>query len=132
MPLSLRMRARSCHRASSGRLTDLHRHAAAITLTEKDVVLLAPAAATWFERGATPAALRHAFTDGLPQPLKRPAKLLRYRLTALVPPRRPRSSPPSCSRTATAATGPSAPPSRATAASAARKRPVIRTPRSLS
>ncbi|MFE6491466.1 helix-turn-helix domain-containing protein [Streptomyces sp. NPDC057748] len=73
-------------RAATALLTDLHRHAAAITLTEKDVVLLAPAAATWFERGATPAALRHALTDDLPQPLKRPAKLLRYRLTALVPP----------------------------------------------
>ncbi|MEU2132890.1 helix-turn-helix domain-containing protein [Streptomyces sp. NPDC018352] len=73
-------------RAATALLTDLHRHAAAITLTEKDVVLLAPAAATWFERGATPAALRHALTDDLPQPLKRPAKLLRYRLTALLPP----------------------------------------------
>ncbi|MFJ2589580.1 helix-turn-helix domain-containing protein [Streptomyces sp. NPDC087538] len=73
-------------RAATALLTDLHRHSAAITLTEKDVVLLAPAAATWFERGATPAALRHALTDDLPQPLKRPAKLLRYRLTALVPP----------------------------------------------
>ncbi|MFF3954671.1 helix-turn-helix domain-containing protein [Streptomyces sp. NPDC001890] len=73
-------------RAATALLTDLHRHAAAITLTEKEVVLLAPAAATWFERGATPAALRHALTDDLPQPLKRPAKLLRYRLTALVPP----------------------------------------------
>ncbi|MEE1769684.1 helix-turn-helix domain-containing protein [Streptomyces sp. JV185] len=73
-------------RAATALLTDLHRHAAEITLTEKDVVLLAPAAATWFERGATPAALRHALTHDLPQPLKRPAKLLRYRLTALLPP----------------------------------------------
>ncbi|WP_326766150.1 helix-turn-helix domain-containing protein [Streptomyces sp. NBC_01591] len=73
-------------RAATALLTDLHRHSAAITLTEKDVVLLAPAAATWFERGATPAALRHALTHDLPQPLKRPAKLLRYRLTALLPP----------------------------------------------
>ncbi|WP_406740191.1 helix-turn-helix domain-containing protein [Streptomyces atratus] len=73
-------------RAATALLTDLHRHTAEITLTEKDVVLLAPAAATWFERGATPAALRHALTHDLPQPLKRPAKLLRYRLTALLPP----------------------------------------------
>ncbi|MGW0959475.1 helix-turn-helix domain-containing protein [Streptomyces gelaticus] len=73
-------------RAATALLTDLHRHAAEITLSEKDVVLLAPAAATWFERGATPAALRHALTHDLPQPLKRPAKLLRYRLTALLPP----------------------------------------------
>ncbi|MFE7109182.1 helix-turn-helix domain-containing protein [Streptomyces sp. NPDC057575] len=80
-------------RAATALLTDLHRHAAAITLTEKDVVLLAPAAATWFERGATPAALRHALTDDLPQPLKRPAKLLRYRLTALLPPPTPPDHP---------------------------------------
>ncbi|MGW2084232.1 helix-turn-helix domain-containing protein [Streptomyces sp. NPDC001880] len=73
-------------RAATALLTDLHRHAAEITLTEKDVVLLAPAAATWFERGATPAALRHALTHDLPQPLNRPAKLLRYRLAALLPP----------------------------------------------
>ncbi|MFF8420564.1 helix-turn-helix domain-containing protein [Streptomyces sp. NPDC015680] len=73
-------------RAATALLTDLHLHAAEITLTEKDVVLLAPAAATWFERGATPAALRHALTHDLPQPLRRPAKLLRHRLTALLPP----------------------------------------------
>ncbi|MFH8517464.1 helix-turn-helix domain-containing protein [Streptomyces gelaticus] len=73
-------------RAATALLTDLHRHSAQITLSEKDVVLLAPAAATWFERGATPATLRHALTHDLPQPLKRPAKLLRYRLTALLPP----------------------------------------------
>ncbi|GGV89513.1 DNA-binding protein [Streptomyces gelaticus] len=73
-------------RAATALLTDLHRHSAAITLTEKDIVLLAPAAATWFERGATAAVLRKALTDDLPQPLKRPAKLLRYRLTALLPP----------------------------------------------
>ncbi|WP_405713681.1 MULTISPECIES: helix-turn-helix domain-containing protein [unclassified Streptomyces] len=73
-------------RAATALLTDLHRHAAEISLTEKDVVLLAPAAATWFERGATAAVLRKALTDDLPQPLKRPAKLLRYRLTALLPP----------------------------------------------
>ncbi|MEV5198408.1 helix-turn-helix domain-containing protein [Streptomyces sp. NPDC053720] len=73
-------------RAATALLTDLHLHAAEITLTEKDVVLLAPAAATWFERGATPAVLRHALTHDLPHPLRRPAKLLRHRLTALLPP----------------------------------------------
>ncbi|MFG3529720.1 helix-turn-helix domain-containing protein [Streptomyces sp. NPDC047917] len=73
-------------RAATALLTDLPRHAPRITLTEKDVVLLAPAAATWFERGATPAALRQALTADLPEPLKHPAKLLRHRLTALLPP----------------------------------------------
>ncbi|MFI5768670.1 helix-turn-helix domain-containing protein [Streptomyces sp. NPDC051658] len=73
-------------RAATALLTDLPRHAPQIHLAEKDVILLAPAAATWFERGATPAALRHALTHDLPQPLKHPAKLLRHRLTALLPP----------------------------------------------
>ncbi|MCX4866468.1 helix-turn-helix domain-containing protein [Streptomyces sp. NBC_00257] len=73
-------------RAATALLTDLPRHAPLITLSEKDVVLLAPAAATWFERGASPAALRQALTADLPQPLKHPAKLLRHRLTALLPP----------------------------------------------
>ncbi|MFF8916665.1 helix-turn-helix domain-containing protein [Streptomyces sp. NPDC015032] len=73
-------------RAATALLTDLPRHSAQIALTEKDVVLLAPAAATWLERGTTPAALRHALTHDLPQPLRHPAKLLRHRLTALLPP----------------------------------------------
>ncbi|SFX90705.1 helix-turn-helix domain-containing protein [Streptomyces atratus] len=73
-------------RAATALLADLHRHAPQITLTEKDVTLLAPLAVTWFERGSTPGALRHALTADLPKPLKYPAKLLRHRLTVLLPP----------------------------------------------
>ncbi|WP_399462190.1 hypothetical protein [Streptomyces sp. sk2.1] len=54
---------------------------------------LAPAVAAWFERGATPADLRRALTDDLPDPLRHPAKLLRYRLTALLPPPPPAAAP---------------------------------------
>ncbi|WPW29530.1 helix-turn-helix domain-containing protein [Streptomyces atratus] len=67
-------------------LTDLHRRAPHITLTERDIHHLAPAVATWFERGTTPAAVRQALTSDLPQPLRFPAKFLRHRLIALLPP----------------------------------------------
>ncbi|MEV8455667.1 helix-turn-helix domain-containing protein [Streptomyces sp. NPDC052095] len=71
--------------AATALLSDLHRHAPQITLTGNDVALLAPLAATWFERDTTPSALRHALTNDLPHPLKHPAKLLRHRLTAYLP-----------------------------------------------
>ncbi|MGW2844342.1 hypothetical protein [Streptomyces sp. NPDC001108] len=71
--------------AATSLLSDLHRHAPEITLTGNDVALLAPLAATWFERDTTPSALRHALTNDLPRPLKHPVKLLRYRLTTYLP-----------------------------------------------
>ncbi|MFF8616911.1 helix-turn-helix domain-containing protein [Streptomyces sp. NPDC015350] len=72
--------------AATELLAGLHHHTPRITLTAQDVDRLAPAVAAWFERGATPADLRRALTDDLPDPLRHPAKLLRYRLTALLPP----------------------------------------------
>ncbi|GGT35536.1 DNA-binding protein [Streptomyces atratus] len=72
--------------AATALLTDLHRRAPHITLTERDIHHLAPAVATWFERGTTPAAVRQALTSDLPQPLRFPAKFLRHRLIALLPP----------------------------------------------
>lgn len=56
-----------------------------LVLTDADIELLAPAVAAWFERDASPAAVRHALTADLPRPLRFPAKLLRHRLTALLP-----------------------------------------------
>ncbi|MFD5189019.1 helix-turn-helix domain-containing protein [Streptomyces sp. NPDC058357] len=73
-------------RAAAALLTELPRHAAQLVLSEDDVARLAPAAATWFERGSTPAALRKALTDDLPQPVKYPAKFVGHRLTKLLPP----------------------------------------------
>ncbi|MFF2328741.1 MULTISPECIES: helix-turn-helix domain-containing protein [unclassified Streptomyces] len=75
-------------------LTDLHHRTPRITLTERDIHHLAPAVATWLERGTTPAAIRRALTDDLPHPLKFPAKLLRHRLTALLPPPADPACPP--------------------------------------
>ncbi|WP_405692048.1 helix-turn-helix domain-containing protein [Streptomyces sp. NBC_00057] len=73
-------------RAATALLTDIHRRTPHIALTESDIHHLAPAVATWFERGTTPAAVRQALTNDLPHPLKFPAKFLRHRLIALLPP----------------------------------------------
>ncbi|MFJ1546940.1 helix-turn-helix domain-containing protein [Streptomyces sp. NPDC088246] len=74
------------HHAAITLLTDLHHNTPQLTLTERDIHDLAPAVATWFERGATPTTIRHTLTNDLPHPLRHPAKLLRHRLTHLLPP----------------------------------------------
>ncbi|MGW6286432.1 hypothetical protein [Streptomyces sp. NPDC055107] len=74
------------HRAASALLADLRRHAPELVLSEGDVEELVPGAAAWLERGAHPDAIRRALTTELPQPPKYPAKIVRHRLTALLPP----------------------------------------------
>ncbi|MFI7087342.1 hypothetical protein ACIBUR_27580 [Streptomyces anulatus] len=76
-------------RAATAFLSDLHRHAPRFMLTEDDVHRLVPGVAAWLERGAHPDAMRHALTDDPPAPLKRPALLLKHRLTELLPPAPP-------------------------------------------
>ncbi|MCT6777308.1 hypothetical protein LXH09_11805 [Streptomyces sp. CS7] len=76
-------------RAATAFLSDLHRHAPQVTLSEDDVRRLVPGVAAWLERAARPDAIRRALTDDPPQPLKHPAKLLTYRLTELLPPAPP-------------------------------------------
>ncbi|MFJ3600266.1 hypothetical protein ACIPRU_27705 [Streptomyces sp. NPDC090126] len=73
-------------RAATALLSDLRRHAPRFTLSEGDIRQLAPAVAAWLEREAHPDAIRRTLTDDLPQPLRHPVKLLRHRLTALLPP----------------------------------------------
>lgn len=73
-------------RAATAFLSDLHRHAPRFVLTEDDVRQLVPGVAAWLERAAHPDAMRHALTDDPPVPLRRPALLLRHRLTELLPP----------------------------------------------
>ncbi|MHB0892953.1 hypothetical protein [Streptomyces sundarbansensis] len=73
-------------RAATALLCDLRRHAPRFTLSEGDIRQLAPAVAAWLEREAHPDAIRRTLTDDLPQPLRHPVKLLRHRLTALLPP----------------------------------------------
>ncbi|MFE3474000.1 hypothetical protein ACFXOI_20535 [Streptomyces bacillaris] len=67
-------------------LADLRRHAPELVLSEADVERLTPATATWLERDARPETIRRALTTDLPQPVKYPAKFVRHRLTALLPP----------------------------------------------
>ncbi|MGW8882606.1 hypothetical protein, partial [Streptomyces mirabilis] len=74
------------HRAASALLADLRRHEPRLLLGEADTQRLAPAVATWLERDAHPDTIRHTLTTDLPAPLKHPAKLLRHRITALLPP----------------------------------------------
>ncbi|MFE4380150.1 hypothetical protein [Streptomyces cyaneofuscatus] len=74
------------HRAATALLSDLRRHAHQLVLSENDIRQLAPAVATWLERDTHPDTIRHTLTNDLPQPLRHPAKLLKHRLTVLLPP----------------------------------------------
>ncbi|MFJ6610632.1 hypothetical protein ACIQPT_10170 [Streptomyces sp. NPDC091289] len=62
-------------------------------LSEADVERLTPGVAAWLERGMRPDAVRGALTDDPPVPLRHPAKLLRHRLIALLPPSLPAPVP---------------------------------------
>ncbi|GGT48017.1 hypothetical protein GCM10010207_55830 [Streptomyces atratus] len=73
-------------RVATALLADLRRHTPQLTLSERDIHTLAPGVATWLERDAHPDTIRHALTTDLPNLLKHPAKLLRHRITALLPP----------------------------------------------
>ncbi|MFE9461852.1 hypothetical protein [Streptomyces californicus] len=72
--------------AATALLSDLRRHTPELTLSAADIGNLAPAVAAWLERETHPDSIRHALTTDLPQPLRHPAKLLKHRLTALLPP----------------------------------------------
>ncbi|WP_404949369.1 hypothetical protein HFP70_11120 [Streptomyces sp. ARC14] len=73
-------------RAATALLSDLRRHAPQFVLSENDVRQLVPAVAAWLERDAHPDTIRHTLTTDPPQLLRHPAKLLRHRLTVLLPP----------------------------------------------
>ncbi|MFE4689566.1 helix-turn-helix domain-containing protein [Streptomyces sp. NPDC056749] len=73
-------------RAATALLADLRRLAPQLVLSERDIATLVPGVATWLERDAHPDTVRHALTADLPVPLRHPAKLLRHRLTTLLPP----------------------------------------------
>ncbi|MFC8625161.1 hypothetical protein [Streptomyces anulatus] len=78
-------------RAATAFLSDLRRHAPQFMLSETDVRQLVPGVAAWLERAARPDAVRRILTTDLPHPLRHPAKLLKHRLTALLPPPLPGS-----------------------------------------
>ncbi|WP_329540760.1 helix-turn-helix domain-containing protein [Streptomyces sp. NBC_01358] len=73
-------------RTAEAVLTDLRRHAPQLTLAEEDIPALVPGVAAWLERDVHPDTIRHALTDQLPLPVKHPAKFVRSRITALLPP----------------------------------------------
>ncbi|MEU6046847.1 hypothetical protein [Streptomyces griseus] len=74
-------------------LAGLHLGAPLFVLSGADVERLTPGVAAWLERGMRPEAVRAALTDDPPVPLRHPAKLLRHRLIALLPPPRPAAVP---------------------------------------
>ncbi|WP_329346144.1 hypothetical protein [Streptomyces microflavus] len=71
---------------ASAILAGLRSHAKELVLSEDDVEALVPGVAAWLERDAHPDSIRHALTTELPQPPKHPAKIVKHRLTALLPP----------------------------------------------
>ncbi|MFD8350264.1 helix-turn-helix domain-containing protein [Streptomyces coelicoflavus] len=75
-------------------LANLRRHDPRLLLSTNETTHLVPGVAAWLERDVTPAAVRHALTDGLPdEPLRRPAALLAHRLTDRLPPPPPFRAP---------------------------------------
>ncbi|WP_405502877.1 hypothetical protein [Streptomyces anulatus] len=74
-------------------LAGLHVSAPLFALSEVDVERLTPGVAAWLERGVRPDAVRVALTDDPPVPLRHPAKLVRHRLVALLPPPVPAAVP---------------------------------------
>ncbi|MFC9478796.1 hypothetical protein [Streptomyces griseus] len=74
-------------------LAELHLGAPLFGLSGADVERLTPGVAAWLERGMRPEAVRAALTDDPPVPLRHPAKLLRHRLIALLPPPRAAAVP---------------------------------------
>ncbi|MFB6702840.1 hypothetical protein [Streptomyces rubiginosohelvolus] len=79
--------------AAADLLAGLPRVAPLFLLSEEDARGLVPGVAAWLERGARPDAVRAAITDDPPVPLRHPAKLLRHRLAALLPPPLPAAVP---------------------------------------
>lgn len=79
--------------AAADLLAGLRRTAPVFVLSEDDVRRLVPGVAAWLERGMRPDAVREVLTDDPPVPLRHPAKLLRHRLIAKLPPPLPVAAP---------------------------------------
>lgn len=79
--------------AAADLLAGLRRTAPVFVLSEDDVRRLVPGVAAWLDRGMRPDAVREVLTDDPPVPLRHPAKLLRHRLIAKLPPPLPVAAP---------------------------------------
>ncbi|WP_327383856.1 helix-turn-helix domain-containing protein [Streptomyces sp. NBC_01207] len=112
---------RPVHPEAAGLLAGLRRYDPRLLLSERDVRQLAPDVSIWLERGITPEVVARALSADLPEPMRRPASVLAYRLAAMLPPPLPplpvarragTTDGRTRCRTAVAATAPSAPPPR--------------------
>ncbi|MFB7254659.1 helix-turn-helix domain-containing protein [Streptomyces nojiriensis] len=81
--------ARRVHPGAAELLAGLRRHDPRLLLSERDVRQLAPDVSAWLERGITPEVVARALSADLPERMRRPASVLAYRLTALLPPHLP-------------------------------------------
>ncbi|MER7467094.1 helix-turn-helix domain-containing protein [Streptomyces sp. NPDC097981] len=77
------------HPGAADLLAGLRRYDPRLLLAERDVVRLAPHVSAWLERGADPEAIGQTLSGNLPEPLRSAASVLKYRLTALIPPHLP-------------------------------------------
>ncbi|WP_328789272.1 MULTISPECIES: helix-turn-helix domain-containing protein [unclassified Streptomyces] len=78
--------ARPVHPEAAGLLAELRRYDPRLLLSERDVRQLAPDVSIWLERGITPEVVARALSANLPEPMRRPASVLAYRLAAMLPP----------------------------------------------
>lgn len=74
-------------------LAGLRRRDPRLLLGERDVRRLAPGVSAWLERGVAPEMVARALSAGLPEPMRRPASVLAYRLAELIPPHLPPTPP---------------------------------------
>ncbi|MFJ9937829.1 helix-turn-helix domain-containing protein [Streptomyces virginiae] len=86
------------HPGAADLLAGLRRHDPRLLLAERDVRRLAPSVSAWLERGVDPDAVGRILSLGLPEDMRRPASVLAYRLTALLPPHLPPAPPPPAAR----------------------------------
>ncbi|MFD2122708.1 helix-turn-helix domain-containing protein [Streptomyces cirratus] len=64
-----------------------------LLLSERDILRLAPGLSAWLERGIAPDVIARKLSADLPEPLRNPAAIVGYRLTALLPPPLPADPP---------------------------------------
>ncbi|MFF9983836.1 helix-turn-helix domain-containing protein [Streptomyces erythrochromogenes] len=86
------------HPGAADLLAGLRRRDPRLLLAERDVRRLAPSVSAWLERGVDPETVARVLSAGLPEEMRRPASVLAYRLTALLPPHLPLAPPTPAAR----------------------------------
>ncbi|WKV72486.1 helix-turn-helix domain-containing protein [Streptomyces sp. PCS3-D2] len=85
--------AQRVHPGAADLLARLRRRDPRLLLSERDVRRLTPGVSEWLRRGVEPGAVERALSSDLPADMRRPASVLAYRLTALLPPHLPPAPP---------------------------------------